>query len=502
MIAWVTALTLLSLSTLAASAPSKAEVFSSCLHPVVSYRPGGLPYGNSISLGYVTQRGYPVAVVPARSTSDVSRAIRCARLVTLRVCARSGGHAFDGRSLCDGAVQIDLGAMRKTTVNAAGIATIQAGATLGESIWAVHAAKRWYGAGVCPGVGVGGYILGGGHGPFEGRLGVACDSLESVTMVTRDGDVIEASKTLRQKLFWGMCGAGGAQFGIITEFRLQTAPSAPFDNSVIFGFQWPHERIGELIESWAKYDEYGGDVWVRINMSDRRNGQSYMRALGACFNVNSVAECEKRLNRSAFYHVPERKKMLVRKVRDARDVLAFFGPGGAWGRRFPKDLYKNLVDERYKMKAMGNRVTDQSAFLSLGANPPSAAFWQRYANYCADADLKTKPWRTCQMNLFQNAVDKKRWNAFPHRGARIISHFSVGFGTPADRMKAYRWMTAFLKPYTTGVYVNYQDQRLGKSYPKLYWGKNLRRLGLLKTKYDPDYFFANPQPIPKAFGPW
>lgn len=483
------------------SALPKSQQFINCMSPaIVTIRPGTESYGALLSRGYVTKRGWPVVCVSARNTSEVALAVRCARKASLKVCARSGGHAYDGRSRCNGGVLIDLALLNNVQVGKNGVASVGSGAILGETIYKLHDAGRWFAAGVCPAVGMGGYLLGGGHGPYEGRLGVACDSLVSATMVTRDGDVIQASKWERQGLFWGLCGGGGAQFGIVTEFRLTTAASKPFDNAVIFMYRWPHERIGELLASWTRYNESGGNVWVRVNMSDRRKTNPGIRVLGACYDVRSTAECEARLRKGAFFHTAGRSRVVLSKVRNALEVQAFIGPGGAWGQRYPTNIWESLVPQRDSMNAMGNRVTDQSAFLTLptGSRRPTAAFWQRYADYCADAPLASKPWRTCQMNLFQGAVNKKVWNAFPHRDAHIIAHFIVGSGTESDRKAAYWWMRKLMTPYTSGVYVNYQESALGAKYANLYWGKHLTQLRKLKALYDPNLFFANPQPIPAA----
>ncbi|CDF38968.1 unnamed protein product [Chondrus crispus] len=64
-------------------------------------------------------------------------------------------------------------------------------------------------------------------------------------------------------------------------------------------------------------------------------------------------------------------------------------------------------------------------------------------------------------------------------------------------MFAYGWMRRHLAPFTSGVYVNYSERELGGSYAKMYWGKSLQRLKKIKRTYDPEGFFANPQPIPK-----
>lgn len=484
---------LLLVATILSLTNGQPQAFVNCLTPLAAYRPGEAMYSILTGQSFVSNRGAPAAIVVASRELDVSKAVRCAHVASLKVCARSGGHALDGRNLCQDGVMIALHKINYRSVDAAGIATIGAGTTLGEAFWTLHKSGRWFSGGVCPGVGVGGYLLGGGHGPYEGSLGLGCDAIEEVSMVTRDGYMIKANASLRQDLFWAMCGAGGSQFGIITEFKLRTSPSAPFDRAVVFRFKWPHHRIGELLEKYVRYDADGGDTWVRMVMAGRSNG---MTGFGACFNVDSVENCMQRLRRAEFFNIPERIQTFIGKAKSAVDVSAFFGPEGKWGNKFAPDLWRAMNAYRFKDAGKGNEKSDQSAYLSLGSQPPSVAFWQKFADFCGKAIIPSNKWRVCQINMFKNAVRLQKSNAFPFRNATILAHFEMGSTSSAGRTKLYNWMKNHFAPYTVGVYVNYQDPRLKNSYPQMYWGKSLMRLRRLKTKYDPDLFFANPQPLP------
>lgn len=64
-------------------------------------------------------------------------------------------------------------------------------------------------------VGVLGATLGATVGNLQGILGLGLDYLNSVRMVTANGEIVEASETKNADLFWGMRGAG-ANFGIVT----------------------------------------------------------------------------------------------------------------------------------------------------------------------------------------------------------------------------------------------------------------------------------------------
>src|SRR5512142_398036 len=108
------------------------------------------------------QDARPQAVVFCATAGDVAEALAVARRFGLPAVPRSGGHCFAGRSSGPGMV-IDVTPMRSVSV-AGGVATIGAGARLGE----VYDALAGYGltipAGCGPGVGIAALTLGGGLG--------------------------------------------------------------------------------------------------------------------------------------------------------------------------------------------------------------------------------------------------------------------------------------------------------------------------------------------------
>ncbi len=65
-----------------------------------------------------------------------------------------------------------------------------------------------------------GATLGGGVGPYGGLHGLQIDALQSVTMVTGTGSLINVSATSHPDLWWGMRGAG-FNFGIVTSATYQ-----------------------------------------------------------------------------------------------------------------------------------------------------------------------------------------------------------------------------------------------------------------------------------------
>lgn len=479
-------------------AANKVGIFRKCLPPFV---PLHLRSSSSFSklknLSFNTAVRNPLLIVAARSEIQVAFAVRCARRAGLKVCARAGGHSFLGAGVCSG-VTVDLGGLRSRAMRG-NVAQLGSGLNLGETLWFLRGGsrRRWIASGVCPGVGLAGYTLGGGHGPYEGTLGLLCDSLESLRMVDRFGNARFVSRKNLPSLFWAMCGAGGGQFGIVTRIDIRTASSARYDKAVAFHFRWPRHQAGELLHKWTKYNEENGRVWFRME-SRMEVAEPGFHGFGACYNVHSVKKCMQLLKKAPFFQVAGREKMFMAVTRNALDVHAFFGPDGSWGRHLAPNRRSAYLSQRYVDKGKANGRLYRSPFLKRRRNGKSLTpqIWQRFADFCGNPG-RNIPWVLCELNLFNNAIDKKKNNAFPHRGADVITHFIIGGGSKQDQVYAYRWMKRLFKSFTTGVYVNYPETQLSTlEYPRMYWGKSLKRLRAIKKRFDPDGMFMNPQPIP------
>ena len=60
--------------------------------------------------------------------------------------------------------------------------------------------------GADPGVGIGGWTTGGGHGPLSSRYGLGADQVLTMEVVTADGDFLQIDQGHHPDLFWAMRG--------------------------------------------------------------------------------------------------------------------------------------------------------------------------------------------------------------------------------------------------------------------------------------------------------
>jgi FAD/FMN-containing dehydrogenase len=112
---------------------------------------------------------------------------------------------------------------------AGGVATVGAGARLGEVDKALQEHDLAIPGGTCPPVGVAGLTLGGGLGILGRKYGVTCDHLVGAEVVLADGRILSCDDHHEDDLFWALCGAGAGNFGVVTTlvFRAVPAPRPP-----------------------------------------------------------------------------------------------------------------------------------------------------------------------------------------------------------------------------------------------------------------------------------
>ena len=96
-------------------------------------------------------------------------------------------------------------------------------------------------------VGVAGLTLGGGLGYLARRFGWTVDNLEEVEIVTADGSVRTANRSLNTDLFWAVRGAG-ANLGVVTRFTFRLHEVGP----IVYGglICWPFERAEEILQAY------------------------------------------------------------------------------------------------------------------------------------------------------------------------------------------------------------------------------------------------------------
>ena len=186
---------------------------------------------------------HPAGIVRCLDAEDVKAVVNFAREQEMPLSVRSGGHGTTGDGTNDNGVVIDLSSMKGITVDPVRrTARIEPGLTSGE----VANALQPYGLALTTGdtatVGMGGLLLGGGIGWMVRAFGLALDHVQTVEVVTADGDLLRTSAEEHPDLFWGLRGGGG-NFGVATAFEVNVNPVGTILGGAVFYEATDAERI-------------------------------------------------------------------------------------------------------------------------------------------------------------------------------------------------------------------------------------------------------------------
>jgi FAD/FMN-containing dehydrogenase len=170
---------------------------------------------------------HPVAIARCARVDDVIAATQYAAERGLTLAVRGSGHGFGGQAVRDGALVLDVRAMRDVRIDARRRrATVEPGVTWAE----LDAATQARGLAVTGArkstIGVVGSTLGGGSGWLERRLGLTSDNLLAAELVTAEGRLLAVGEDEHPELFWALRGAG-AGLGVVTELELALHPIGP-----------------------------------------------------------------------------------------------------------------------------------------------------------------------------------------------------------------------------------------------------------------------------------
>lgn len=79
--------------------------------------------------------------------------------------------------------------------------------------------------GECPTVGLaGGYTQGGGHSALSTAFGLAADQTLSFEVITAAGELVTASRSENEDLYWALSGGGAGNYGIVVSATVKAYP--------------------------------------------------------------------------------------------------------------------------------------------------------------------------------------------------------------------------------------------------------------------------------------
>lgn len=463
--------------------------------------------------------GSPDYVRLVTSPREVEQAVAEALAARKRVAVRSGGHCLEDFVFNpDIRVIIDMSQMSSVYFDPGRDAVVvEAGATLGHVYDTLY--KRFgmtVPGGVCPQVGAGGHICGGGYGALSRMFGLVVDYLYAIEVVVVDRPGVprtviatrEATDPNRE-LWWAHTGGGGGNFGVITRYWLRgprgngEAPFLPKPprELVISELSWPRDRLDaasyrRLIKNFT--------VWHEHNSAP----DSPYTGLFATLWAHHIGTADPSLTTQFDAATPDARRLLA-------DFLAEMNAGVNVAPRARQRTLPWLFGLYYLSfpdynQAVGRRIKDKSAYLRAAHSDAQVETIHRHLT------RTDYPGTSATMLLAGyggkvNAVAEDA-TAIPQRDSVIKAQYSVAWQDAAEDPVHIGWVRDLYRDLfaetggvpvsnatADGAYINYPDVDLadprqntsGVPWHTLYYKDNYPRLQQVKARWDPSDVFRH-----------
>lgn len=402
---------------------------------------------------------YPEAVVLAQNEADVVAAVKLARQRGWQVGTRSGGHSWNSTHTRDHALLINLARMKELSVDATARVAVVSPAWQGHALNKVLREQHGlvFPAAHCVGVGLGGFVLSGGHGWNQQVFGLACENLLALDLVTADGRLIHADENTNSDFYWAARGAGPGFFGVAVRFYLRLHPLP----SHVRGFTYIYpEEVGDELVAW--FDRLALLDYMEAGlMRASDNGRHVWRIRAGSFG-NSDAEAAAA---TALYDsCPVLSRALVRQA----DVPS----------NLPAD-----AESPNELSPTGARYSCDGAWVNASIT--------RVHQLLKDDFAEDFP-------SVKSRVQMGRWRARPHpdmaysvTGEVYVSPTAVYY-EPRDDARCAAWVRQIVervRPVAVGAQIN--DENIPANPGPYFSAQAAARLEKLRTQHDPERRFVS-----------
>ena len=413
---------------------------------------------------------FPVAINYCLKIRDVSNAVKWARRNGIGFRIRGGGHNYEGYSVGNRVLVIDLSRLDQVRLDPNGRTVSAQGGALNRDFFAAIAPTgHVFPVGSCPTVGVAGYALGGGWNYFCRYLGFGCDSLVSLRMVDYKGRRTDGERARKPGPFLGVQGRRRQNFGVVVSvtFRIpkQTGKVTFFTIYRPDADAAAQERFLSVWQEWLP----GLDPRMTLRPS----------------LYNDAEEGRAIFSRGIFFGRPEEAEELLAPLIRSADMqfdaqyVSFARAVQILGSAYPP-FESFQTTGRFVKEEFGRR--DIRRVVSLLDERP------------AGVDL-------IELGLFAMGGKvrcvRPRETAFFYRDASYILAMQAMWTDPRSAENGRKWVAeAFgvIEPLSVGSFVNFPYNAL-EDYEEAYYGGNVPRLTKVKRRYDPKNVFRYPQSI-------
>ncbi|QCD77395.1 CO dehydrogenase flavoprotein-like [Vigna unguiculata] len=517
---YVLLLTVITLSVIEAADPAVHDTFLKCLTENTKTASGELskivfaqnnPSFTTVLQKFARNKRFvtamtpkPVLIFTPLEESHVQGAVICAKTAKLEIRIRSGGHDYAGISYVSKQtfMVLDMSKLNAITIDVKNeVAVVQPGATTGELYYRIWEKSKVHGfsSAVCPTVGLGGHISGGGYGNMLRSFGLTVDNVIDAKIVDVKGNLLD-KKGMGEDLFWAIRGGGGASFGVVVSFTIKLLP-VPEKVTIFRSERSWDSKTADFVLGWQKVASVTDKrLFMRLMLLPE---QKTLKATIVALFLGGADEVVSLLGKE--FPLLELKKENCSEVSWIESVMWWNDPKSLENGDKPETL--------------------------LDRKPNTGIFLKRKSDY-VEKGISKEGWETIfksvvelgetgiHFNPYGGKMDEIAPDAtpFPHRKGNMFKlQYNVNWVDPsidADKnytkqaKKLFNVMTPYVSKNPRRAFFCYRDintgvntfgqnsYKEGEVYGTKYFGSNFERLVKVKTAVDPQNFFRNEQSIP------
>lgn len=209
---------------------------------------GGAGYNLSVSHQFESSSEVARCAVQPGNIDDLKKIMKV--FITydkVKFAVKGGGHSTNPGFSSTTGIQISMANFNELEYNSeTQNLRIGAGCLFDEVYKEIAQYKRnIVGGATAAGVGVAGWLLGGGYSLLTNQHGLGIDNLVEVQVVLCNGESVKASAERNSDLFFAIRG-GGNNFGIVTSFTVKTYPLGPIYRNML---TFPIDKAAKVKEA-------------------------------------------------------------------------------------------------------------------------------------------------------------------------------------------------------------------------------------------------------------
>lgn len=408
---------------------------------------------------------FPLAIFVPSTQSDIAYVLSVLKQYNLPFAIRSGGHCYEPGSLSSSYI-IDLQNFNTIDPNySTSQVYIGAGVRLGDVINTLGANNYAIPVGTCPTNCITGFTLGGGIGLLSRLYGLGCDSVQSITFLNANSEVMEVNESSDPDLFWALRGGGNGSYGIALGFtyNMYYIPTVSYYD---LKWEWDPTTFPNIFKAWQKWVLTLPDNISTIFRLSYESGKVLFNIVGLKVGSEPFTEWERPF------------KKFDPEVFITQDT--FLATSKYWANQSP--LPFNKGKSKIMMKPLSNKVINKIVdYITL---------------------LQTD---NAQLTLFFDleayggAIPKFHTAFFP-RKAFGWWYQALYWSQQNQTEQALAYSRNFYSSIAPDVsiysYANTVDYDIGPYYLNAYYGDHADRLIRIKKRIDPGNLFNWQQSIP------